>query len=527
MVRLRVRDILKEAEENYERAWRETAKLLRIEKGTFKLRRMGKSNSIFDLIERARHVLLDMGFEETQLPIIVDEVEVRRQYGPEANVILDRCFYLAKLPRPEIGLDSRRIEEIRRIAPGFERVEELKGLLRRYKEGRIEADNLIETMVTELELREEEASAILDRAFPEFKALRPISSTLTLRSHMTSLWFPVLSALQNRKTTPLQLFHIGPKFRREERLDASHLYTSYTISVVVMDEELTLEDGLEVSGITLKHLGFPEVRRERKKATSKYYAPGTEYELFVKHPKTGLWIEVGNAGLYSPISLAQYEIEYPVFNVGFGVERMAMIETGEEDIRALAYPYFYKEFTMSDREIAEGIHIDLEPKTALGRKIMEAVIQVCKEHRDEPSPVVKTAWEGDVDNRSVKVEVWEEDPGVKLLGPAAFNEVWVLEGNIIGVLPDEELRKKGVYTEIMYVDTIAARAGRVFEETLQEDLAEKEPGVLESIDVRVAKLPSDLNLRIDRPVRHFVSSKQKRIDTRGPVFMRVRLILVP
>ncbi|MCD6264299.1 O-phosphoserine--tRNA ligase [Candidatus Bathyarchaeota archaeon] len=524
-MRFRVREILKAAEEDYERAWRETAKLLQIKGGRFKLRRMGRPNPIFEIIERGRHVLLEMGFEEMQLPIIVDEAEVRRQYGPEANVILDRCFYLAKLPRPEIGLDARRIEEIRRIVPDFERVEELKGVLRRYKEGKIEADDLIEVMVTELGLREEEASAILDRAFPEFKALKPIPSTLTLRSHTTSLWFPVLSALQDRRTTPLQLFHIGPKFRREERLDASHLYTSYTISVVIMDEELALEDGLEISREILRGLGFPEVREERKRATSKYYAPGTEYELFVKHSKTGLWVEVGNAGLYSPVSLAQYGIEYPVFNVGFGVERMAMIETGEEDIRALAYPYFYREFTLTDEEIAKGVRVDLQPETPLGREIMESIIRVCEEHRDDPSPVVRTAWEGRVDNRRIRVEVWEEDPGVRLLGPAAFNEVWVLDGSIVGTPPDEELRRKGVSTGIRYVDAIAARAARLFEEVLNRDISGEEPDTLESVEVRVAKLPSDVNLRIERPVRRFVSSKQKRIDVRGPVFMRVRLVL--
>lgn len=526
-MRLKFKDILKAAEEDYERAWRETAKLLRIKGGAFKLRGTGKPNTIYELIERARYVLIDMGFEEMHLPTIVDEGEVRRQYGPEANVILDRCFYLAKLPRPEIGLDSRRVEEIRRIAPGFERVEELKGLLRRYKEGRIEADNLIESMVTELALGEEEASAILDRAFAEFRALRPIPSTLTLRSHTTSLWFPVLSTLQNRRRTPLQLFHIGPKFRREERLDESHLYTSYTASLVVMDEEITLQDGLEISREFLRRLGFQEVMGEGKKATSKYYAPGTEYELFVKHPRTGLRVEVGNAGLYSPVSLARYDIEYPVFNVGFGVERMAMIETGEEDIRALAYPYFYKVFTMSDGEIAEGVHIDLKPRTTLGREIMEAAIRVCEENRDALSPVVKTAWQREIDDRTVRVEVWEEDPGVNLLGPAAFNEVWVLEGNIIGALPDEELRKSGVYTGIRYVDAIAARAGSILEETLQKGVAETEKGVLESIDVRVAKLPSDVNLRIDRHVRYFMSSRRKKIDVRGPVFMRIRLVLAP
>jgi O-phosphoseryl-tRNA synthetase len=523
MVRLNVREILKAAEEDYERAWRETAGLLPPEGGAFKLRETGKPNPIFELIARARHILLGMGFEETELPLIVEEAEVQRQYGPEANIILDRCFYLAKLPRPEVGLDSRRIEEIKRIAPGFERIKDLRGLLRRYKEGRIEADNLIEAMVMELSLKEEEASAILDKVFPEFKALKPIPSTLTLRSHTTSLWFPVLSVLQNRRATPLQLFHIGPKFRREETLDASHLYTSHTISVVVMDEEIALQDGLDISREILRRLGFPEVRSEKKKATSKYYAPGTEYELFVKHPKTGSWIEVGNAGFYSPVSLAQYDIEYPVFNVGFGVERISMIETGEEDIRVLAYPYFYKGFTMSDEEIAEGIHIDLEPETAVGKEMAKAVVKTCEEHHDDPSPTVKSAWQSTIDDRSIKVEVWEDDPGVKLLGPAAFNEIWVQNGNVIGAPPDEKLNEKGIYTGIRYVDAIAARAGRLFEEALQR-VTRGKPGILELVDVRVAKLPSDVNLRIDRPVRHFVNSRRKRIDIRGPVFIRVRLV---
>ena len=525
MARLKVREILKAAEEDYEKAWRETTGFLSLEGGAFKLQGTGKPNPIFELIERARHVLLEMGFEETELPLIVEESEVQRQYGPEANIILDRCFYLAKLPRPEIGLDAKRIEEIKRIAPGFERIEDLRGLLRRYKEGRIEADNLIEVMVTDLGLQEEEASAILDKVFPEFKALKPIPSTMTLRSHTTSLWFPVLSVLQNRRATPLQLFHIGPKFRREETLDASHLYTSHTVSTVVMDEDIALEDGLNISREILRRLGFPEVRGERKKATSKYYAPGTEYELFVKHPKTGSWIEVGNAGFYSPVSLAQYDIDCPVFNVGFGVERIAMIETGEEDIRVLAYPYFYEEFTLSDGEIAEGIHIDLEPRTSVGQEIMGAVIRTCEEHRSDPSPTVETAWQGTIDGRRVRVEVWEEDPGVKLLGPAALNEVWVQDGSVVGALPDEKLRERGIYTGIRYVDALAARAGRLFEGAIQ-NLAEREPGVLEAIDMRVAKLPSDVNLRIDRPVRHFVNSRQKRIDIRGPVFMRVRLVLL-
>lgn len=107
MVRLKVRDILKASEEDYEKAWKETAKILPLKGGAFKLRRMGKPNPIFEVIEKARHILLEMGFEETELPLIVEEMEVQRQYGPEANIILDRCFYLAKLPGQRSGLMPR------------------------------------------------------------------------------------------------------------------------------------------------------------------------------------------------------------------------------------------------------------------------------------------------------------------------------------------------------------------------------------------------------------------------------------
>ena len=84
-------------------------------------------------------------------------------------------------------------------------------------------------------------------------------------------------------------------------------------------------------------------KTEIKKATSKYYAPQTEFEIFIQHPKTNEWIEIGDGGFYSPVSLAQYNIEYPIFNVGFGIERICMILTEVEDIRKLVYPYFYED----------------------------------------------------------------------------------------------------------------------------------------------------------------------------------------
>ena len=508
--------ILKMAEEDFEKAWLESAKYLRDRGRFFNLRREeGEANPVFNLIQKMRHILVEMGFKEVLLPSIADESEVRKQYGPEANVILDRVFYLAKLPRPEIGLDKRRVEAIRRIAPGFDRVEELKSILRRYKEGSIEADDLVETMVVELGLREEQATAIIDRVFPEFKELKPVPTTLTLRSHTTTLWFPTLAVMQDRMELPVQLFTIGLKFRREERLDESHLYESHTASLVVMAEEISLEDGEEIVKEFMSKLGFTEVENRRKVATSKYYAPRMEFEVFVKNPATGEWVEVGDAGLYSPVALARYGIEYPVFNAGFGVERIAMVMLGERDIRCVAYPYLYKPLELTDEDIARGVKLIEAPLTEVGRKAMEAMVRCMEEHASDPSPVELKAWESTVGDLKAEAFVWERDPGVKLLGPAAMNEVWVVDGNILGLVPDEETRRRGVYTGIRYLDAVAAMAARRLELLLERGGGE------ETVRVRVARLPSDVNVAVSRRVRRYVTGLRKRIDVRGPVFIGI------
>src|SRR4030042_292090 len=104
-------------------------------------------------------------------------------------------------------------------------------------------------------------------------------------------------------------------------------------------------------------------KEEIKKATSKYYSPQTEFEIFVQHPKTKEYIEIGDGGFYSPISLANYGIPYPVFNVAFGVERICMIKTEIEDIRKLVYPYFYENISFSDEEISKGVKYKYIPLT--------------------------------------------------------------------------------------------------------------------------------------------------------------------
>ena len=53
-------------------------------------------------------------------------------------------------------------------------------------------------------------------------------------------------------------------------------------------------------------------------------------------------VKIRDQGLYSPVALANYGIEYPVFNVGFGVERIAMILHDETDVRKISYHSFMR-----------------------------------------------------------------------------------------------------------------------------------------------------------------------------------------
>lgn len=527
-MRINTKKLLKDAQKDYERTWAESAKLLKVKGKYFTLANKRRQHPLFGLIIEARNIFLEMGFAEVITPLITEECHVYLQYGPEAPVILDRIFYLAGLPRADIGISKEKISEIKKIIQHFNEVKELQRIFRKYKRGEIESDDLTETLVEKLKIREEQATQIIS-LFPEFSQLRPVPTKLTLRSHTTSSWFPILKEMQYKETLPLQLFSISPKFRREQKLDVKHLYESWTASMVIMAEEISLEDGQEIVEKFFRKLGFGEVEFRIKRATSKYYAPKTEFEAFVRHPKNGESIEVGDGGLYNPLSLARYKIPYPVFNFGAGLERIAMIKTGIEDIRKLVYPHLYVKAEYTDEQLAGMVEVDQTPLTREGEKLVKAIIQTAIKNANQPSPCHFLAYKGKFLDRNVEVHVYESDIRKKLIGPAALNTVYVCDGNILGV-PKEGLentkivkmaRKKGVSTGIRYLDAIAALAAASIEKKINA-------GEIGEVDVRVkiAKLASDVNVRVEAAGMACITSKNKKIIVKGPVFVGIKANIV-
>lgn len=295
-------------------------------------------------------------------------------------------------------------------------------------------------------------------------------------------------------------------------------------SCVILDEDITLESGKRIAEKLLEAFEFKNLRFQQKRSTSKYYAPGTEYEVFA-NIKGGRWIEVADLGLYSPIALAHYDIEYPVLNLGLGVERLAMLVTRENDVRNLVYPQFYGEWTLSDAELARMVRMVQVPRTEEGKEIWATLLKTAKAEAERPSPCEVTAYKGRILQRNVLVTLYERDEGTKLLGPAAFNAIYVHDGNVLGApssgMDDVEAvrnaREKGVSIGITYLDAVTAQAAA----TIETEATRTTPSDVD-LRVRVAQLPSDINIEISDVGSRYVTGKRKRVVIKGPVFIGIR-----
>jgi len=75
--------------------------------------------------------------------------------------------------------------------------------------------------------------------------------------------------------------------------------------------------------------------------------------------------------------------------------------------------------------------------------------------------------------------------------------------------------KKGIPTGISYLDGVAAQAAYKIEEMVisgQENI---------NLRTTIAKAPSDVNLKIDDVAVRYITSQNKVIDIRGPVFCTI------
>lgn len=155
---------------------------------------------------------------------------------------------------------------------------------------------------------------------------REFTRRLILRSQGT-----VLSARQlPTAKIPGKYFGIVRCFRYD-RVDATHLSDFYQTEGIVLGEEVnlrTLLGFLEMFAV--------EVAGAREVKYVPGYFPFTEpsVEVHIRHPVLG-WFELGGSGIFRPEVTKALGVDVPVAAWGIGIDRMALMALGLNDLREL------------------------------------------------------------------------------------------------------------------------------------------------------------------------------------------------
>ena len=155
---------------------------------------------------------------------------------------------------------------------------------------------------------------------------REFTRRMILRSQGT-----VLSAKQLPKArVPGKYFGVVRCFRYD-RVDATHLADFYQTEGIVLGEEVNLRTLLGL----LKMFAV-EVAGAREFKFVPGYFPFTEpsVEAHIRHPELG-WFELGGSGIFRPEVTKPLGIEVPVLAWGLGIDRMALVAMGLNDLREL------------------------------------------------------------------------------------------------------------------------------------------------------------------------------------------------
>jgi phenylalanyl-tRNA synthetase alpha chain len=155
---------------------------------------------------------------------------------------------------------------------------------------------------------------------------RDFTRRLILRSQGTVLSAKTLP----RAKIPGKYFGIVRCFRYD-RVDATHLPDFYQTEGIVLGEEVNLKTLLG-----MLEMFAVEVAGAKEVKYVPGYFPFTEpsVEVHIKHPVLG-WFELGGSGIFRPEVTESLGVHVPVAAWGIGIDRMALMALGLNDLREL------------------------------------------------------------------------------------------------------------------------------------------------------------------------------------------------
>ena len=164
-----------------------------------------------------------------------------------------------------------------------------------------------------------------------------------------------------------------------------------------------------------------------------------------------------------------------------------------------------------------------------------ALNMIGKESRGDQKIKRKVAWKGylvesdygkflvsderasDLELKGVPVEISikEAASGMGLSGPAAFNEIWVRDGNIIGAPPEmsDKMEETGAFkTNKTFVKGFAKYAAWKIEKALDRGHTGKKYEKVKDLE--------GVNMKMTSKALQYILSHKKKVDIQGPLYLK-------
>jgi len=150
---------------------------------------------------------------------------------------------------------------------------------------------------------------------------------LVLRTHTTAV---SVRYLAERRPEEAKVFSVGRVFRNE-KVTRKHLIEFHQIEGIATGKGLSIRDLMGLMKEFYRRLGLKRVKFWPT------YFPYTEPSLqsMVYHEGLGKWIELCGMGIFRPEVTLPLGVKNPVLAWGGGLERIAMLKYGLDDIREL------------------------------------------------------------------------------------------------------------------------------------------------------------------------------------------------
>jgi phenylalanyl-tRNA synthetase alpha chain len=170
----------------------------------------------------------------------------------------------------------------------------------------------------------------------------PAGKEIVLRTHTS----PMQARVMEATPPPVRVIVPGRVYRYEAQ-DASHEWMFHQLEGLAVDEHITMTDLKGVLAELARQLFGAERRIRFRCDFFPFVEPGVEFAVdcaicqgrgcrVCKHSG---WLEMGGAGMVHPKVLdgVGYDsTRYSGFAFGLGIERMVMMRTGVDDVRAFA-----------------------------------------------------------------------------------------------------------------------------------------------------------------------------------------------